>query len=482
MGGLAAGGLAGTVARKWMDRGKLPPAAPPSEFLDDASTLNPTRVRGVVFASSAPESTADALRPLLRRVADGADPALAVSGVRHSMGGQSLLADGWILETQPMRGVTVDAASGVMRVGAGVTWREVIPVLNRLGLAPHVMQSNHDFTVGGSLSVNCHGLQVDHAPISGTVRRLRLLTGDGDVLTCSPTENPELFRHALGGYGLFGVILDAELGVVPNALYAPGFVTTRTRDYLDVFKERVYAPNSDVEMAYGRLSVDPDNLLDEAIIVTLVPVPGSRGTVLPLSRPGRPELTRAIFRNSADNEFGKKLRWWLERDVGPRLAGRISRNSLLDEPARIFSGASGSKVDVLQEYFIPQTRLPEFVQAARDVIRRTEGNLLNVTVRDVRRDDRSVLAYACQDVFGLVMLFEQDRSPAGERRMRTMTRELVDAAIAVGGSFYLPYRLHATLDQLGRAYPAWEKFVDAKHRFDPRGVFRNGLFERYAPS
>ncbi|GAA4010844.1 FAD-binding oxidoreductase [Allokutzneria multivorans] len=480
LGGLAVGGLVATAAQRWLGAGNAAPDSPPSEFLNDASTLNPTRVRGVVFASSSPESTADALRPLLRRVAGGDDPALAVSGVRHSMGGQSLHADGWVVDAQPLKGVVVDTENSVMRVGAGTTWREVIPVLNELGLAPHVMQSNHDFTIGGSLSVNCHGLHANTAPISGTVRRLRLLTANGDIVTCGPTENSDLFRHVLGGYGLFGVVLEADLGVVPNALHERRFTTTRTEDYCDVFTEHVCAPGTDAEMAYGRLSVDPGNLLEEAVITTLSPVPGTRGTVLPLGAPSVPKLSRAIFRNSVDNEFGKKLRWWLERDVVPLTTGHISRNDLFNEPARLFANAKSSKTDILHEYFIPRVRLAEFTRAARGIIKRTGADLLNATVRDVRRDERSALAYAQQDVFGLVMLFDQDRSSTGERDMRRMTESLIEAAIAVGGSFYLPYRLHATLDQLVKAYPMWESFVETKFRHDPHGVFRNGLLDTYA--
>ncbi len=82
--------------------------------------------------------------------------------------------------------------------------------------------------------------------------------------------------------------------------------------------------------------------------------------------------------------------------------------------------------------------------------RRDEGNLLNVTVRVVRRDDRSALAYARQDVFGLVMPFVQERTRAGEAQMQAMTRSLIDAAIASAGTFYLPYRPHASIEQLRR--------------------------------
>ena len=73
------------------------------------------------------------------------------------------------------------------------------------------MQSSHNFTVGGSLSVNCHGWQHDRPPVASSVESFRLLKADGQIIVCSRESESELFRLVLGGYGLFGVILDVDL-------------------------------------------------------------------------------------------------------------------------------------------------------------------------------------------------------------------------------------------------------------------------------
>jgi FAD/FMN-containing dehydrogenase len=169
----------------------------------------------------------------------------------------------------------------------------------------------------------------------------------------------------------------------------------------------------------------------------------------------------------------------LEREAGPWLADQTSRNSILNEPSAVFANRTEDTTDILHEYFVPQARLWDFVAHAQEIIERAPGNLLNVTVRDVRSDSRSVLAYAHADAFGLVMSFLQERNATGEERMQRMTRELVDVAIATGGSFYLPYRLHATNEQLRRAYPDWNAAMQAKDRYDPKHIFQNGLYETY---
>ena len=45
------------------------------------------------------------------------------------------------------------------------------------------------------------------------------MKADGSIVRCSGHEEKELFSLVLGGYGLFGVILDVELTVVPNERY-----------------------------------------------------------------------------------------------------------------------------------------------------------------------------------------------------------------------------------------------------------------------
>jgi len=88
---LAVGAFGEARIQRWMREAEVPPAAAPWELLNDASGLDATPVRGVTFAAASTEVTAERVGPLLRQIANGDEPALVVSGVRHSMGGQSLL-------------------------------------------------------------------------------------------------------------------------------------------------------------------------------------------------------------------------------------------------------------------------------------------------------------------------------------------------------------------------------------------------------
>ena len=88
--------------------------------------------------------------------------------------------------------------------------------------------------------------------------------------------------------------------------------------------------------------------------------------------------------------------------------------------------------------------------------------LLNITLRYVAQDGESWLSYAPADRIACVMLFSQEKTHRAEEDMRRMTQELIDRTLDLGGSYYLPYRLHARPDQMVRAYPGLRPFVAKK--------------------
>ena len=63
--------------------------------------------------------------------------------------------------------------------------------------------------------------------------------------------------------------------------------------------------------------------------------------------------------------------------------------------------------------------------------------------------------------------------------MAAMTERLTDAVLGLGGSFYLPYRLHARLDQIRTAYPRLDAFIARKRHYDPQLRFRNLMWDKY---
>ena len=342
------------------------------------------------------------------------------------------------------------------------------------------MQSNNDFSVGGSLSVNCHGWEPDAAPISSTVVSFRLVTADGRIVTCSRTENADLFGLALGGYGLFGVILDARLRVVPNEYYNAVSTSVRPSDYAREYEGIEGDP--DAGLAFGRICVAPEQFLDDGLLVVLHRRADLRPTADTLTAVPPRWLERLLFRGCVGSDYGKNLCWNLEKWEGGAPLGINSRNQIMNTPSDWFANHDAGSTEILQEYFVPPARLGDFLGKIRPILREERPDLLNITVRKVKADQETRLAYAREDVFGLVMYFHQSLAVASDDRMAIFTRKMIDAALACGGTYYLPYRPHATREQFERAYPQARAFFLAKAKYDPNGIFQNEFYLRYGLS
>lgn len=455
-------------------------AATTAPTLDDASRMDATPVARVRALAGSDEVRLAAVRTELKQALAAGRPLLA-HGARHSMGGQALPRLGTALAFEP-GAIEVDTAARLYRARAGARWRDVIHALDPRGLSPKVTQSNHDFSLGGTFSVNAHGWAVPFGPMGSTVRSIRMVLADGTLVEASRTQEPELFAHAMGGYGLFGVILDLTLEAAPNLSLTPHYAVMSVERLGAAFVEAVHGSAS---MAFGRLDIGRHAFLREASLVTFhgdaLAKPGRTGTG---NTGALPWLARGFYRGQIGSETMKQARWAAETRLAPGLAPKAyARNALLDTPVRLLEERRSDRVDILHEYFVPPERLAAFLAACREIIpppaKPGRPELLNVTLRYVDPDPVSVLAYAPGRRIALVMSFTQGRDAENDRAMRALTERLIDAALAHGGGFYLPYRLHARPEQLRAAYPRWDAFAAAKRRWDPKGVFQNALWTAY---
>jgi FAD/FMN-containing dehydrogenase len=457
----------------------FPPAIAPSGgvVLNDASLLSPTSVAShVTIQDDAREAAIERIRAALTEARSAQRPFIA-SAARHSMGGQSLAANGTVA-TLDQQWLEPNTAARTYRVGAGVRWSTVIKKLDAIGFSPAVMQSNNDFGVASTYSVNAHGWPVPFSGGGTTVRALTMMLADGSLVTCSRTENADLFRHAMGGYGLFGVITDLELDMVPNALLAPTYEDVAGADIGALFAKQLAADPS-IQMAYGRMDVALDRFFERALLITYRPV-ADQSSIPPASSSGFvSHASRYLFRTQVESDRAKRFRWWTEAEMGPMVNGNASRNSLMNEPVITLDDRDPLRTDILHEYFIAPARFAEFVTACRDVIPASYQQLLNITLRFVNTDHDSVLAYATEPRIAAVLLFSQEQTMRGEADMARMTRDLIERTLAIGGTYYLPYRPHATLDQLTRGYPRAAAFAARKREVDRDLLFRNHLWDTY---
>ena len=455
------------LGRAWVeDGGGFPPT--PEGHADDASHLERTRTQLTVIEGDTERAAVEVQAALFRARTEGLPASIA--GARHTMGGHTIAPGGLQLDLSGVRSIALEG--DVLRVGAGARWEDVLPFLDARGRAVRVMQSNADFSIGGSLGANCHGWQPGCGPLASTVRAFSCVVPDGRMLRCSRDVNADLFRHVIGGYGTIAVVLEVELETAENVL-----VESRTRIVtLDALADTLLT-STDAELAFARLSIPEGDERFEEVIVT--DYRRAEGEVPPLAPMPDDDLARLVFRGEIGSPFGKSLRWLLERELGGEGGARTSRNQLMSEPVARFGNRNPARTDVLFEGFVPPQRAPAYAREVREIVAEHEVDLLNVTVRHVRTDPDAVLTYAPTEVLGLVMLFSIPRTRSADEALGRATRELIDAAHAHGGRYYLPYRSHATRAQFERAYPEAESFRAFKRAIDPDVLLQNRFFETY---
>ena len=421
------------------------------------------------------QSTQDILKALTQ--AKNLKRSLTIAGRRHSMGGQTLYPESIHLDMMGFNAVRYDPKTQCVIVQPGATWRKVQHILDQHGRAVKVMQSDNIFTVGGSISVNAHGWQANEEPLASTVQSIKIIMANGQELLLSRHHEPELFNAVLGGYGQLGIITEITLCTVANSMLKFHVEILKPQDFSVRFYEKV-TKNPYAELAYGRLSVDQDNLFKEVGLFWYEKIESQE--TLPMSHESLVALKRTVFRISQYTNLGKKLRWAAEKMIAHQQvkANAVSRNSVMNSDIHILWPLYGQNQDILHEYFIPKHRFVDFINVLKNLILHYGMNLLNVTIREVKQDHVSMLAYAQQDVFGFVLLFSQAQDRFDEYKMQTFTHDLIDHVLKLQGTFYLPYRLHWSSTQLVKAYPSLSKWLAIKNKWDPEHVF-NSQFLRH---
>jgi decaprenylphospho-beta-D-ribofuranose 2-oxidase len=121
-----------------------------------------------------------------------------------------------------------------------------------------------------------------------------------------------------------------------------------------------------------------------------------------------------------------------------------------------------------------------FMDRFRRILLDGRMNVLSSTVRYVKPDSTPTLAYAPdKEVFAIIQMSNVGLSTEAQAHAADVTRQLVDAAIEFGGTYYLTYQLYPTPQQLYRAYPKAARAFERKRHYDPGELFSSQFYERY---
>jgi FAD/FMN-containing dehydrogenase/SAM-dependent methyltransferase len=427
---------------------------------------------------------------------------VSIKGGGFSMGGQIAAEGGLVIDMKKLnRIVEYRPKEKTITIEAGATWKDIQEVINKDGLAVKIMQSYNNFQVGGSLSVNVHGRYVGFGPIISSVKSIKLILANGQIVTASRSVNSELFYGAIGGYGGLGVIVEATLDLAKNARLERTFkefknpnLEAAVRDYVHHFEKDIhdnpgavmtnadlYPPNYQTirSITYAEtekpltvlehMQEPPKGKLSKL-------VNGAMASMEQLLRRAKVYRETVVVPRELANERVVMRNWEASYDVRELLPLNVQYPWL----AKIFPFAN--RKALLQEYFIPKDKLAEFIPKMRDIFQRNNVNVSNVSIRHVPKNTESVLSWSKEDSFALVVYYTQNygRNKAAHIDLaRKWTREMIDEINKVNGSFYLPYQVYATPEQFAKAYPRSKEFLALKKKWDPNNKFTNHLWSEY---
>ena len=439
--------------------------------IHDVSRLDNTEVAAILR----PTSTEAVSAALSRSAAP-----VSIGGGRYSMGGQTAWPDSLHLDMRGMRRLLhLDVAKRRVRVQAGMRWRELQTLIDPHDLSIAIMQSYSNFTVGGSVSVNCHGRYVGKGPIANSIVALRMVAANGEALELGRESQPELFNAAVGGYGGLGVITEVELELDRNGRIAREAEFVALADYPAWFREQIIG--RDDAMLHNADLAPPQ--YDHPLAITW------RRTDAPAT------IAERLIPENHDYGREQSLIWAAsELPYGDAVRERkVTRRQLQESPVVWRNREASLDADaleprtrrfstyLLQEYFIPAENFLGFANLLRRILLEHEVNALNVSIRHSPADPGTLMRWAPREVFSFVLYYKQRSSRWADADSARWTRQLIDAALGMGGRYYLPYRLHATKAQFARAYLEAEAFAALKAKIDPQRRFRNRLWETYLP-
>jgi cytokinin dehydrogenase len=382
---------------------------------------------------------------------------ICMRGQAHSTHGQAQAVGGVVIDSRGLDHIA-SVGPGGARVGPGVRWLDLLNATLQQGLTPPVLTDFIELSVGGTLSVGGiggatqqHGLQVDN------VLELEVVTGRGQLVTCSPRRRRALFESVLGGLGQLAIIVGATIRLIP----APSSARVYQLFYTDLARftrdQRRALQGGRFDYLEGQVLPQPDGsyqfLLEAAAYYT---------------PPGLPDDAALLAE--------------LEPIEGATVIDERSyfdwQNRLAPLVQALREGGAWGVPHPWFDVFLPSDCADAFIQSVLDGLQPEDigGGPILCYPFPRSRLTRPFVAMPDADVvviFGLLRFAAPD--PALVDALVAQNRVLFESARDLGAKRYaigsVPFSPADWADHFGERFPA---FAALKARFDPGGVLTPG--------
>jgi len=415
------------------------------------------------------------------------------AGTKHSGGGQVAAIGGNVLDmrrhwrsARPDQ-YELDVKARTIIVRSGTTWKEVEEIINPHRLALITRQASPDFSVGGSISANAHGVNWDTGTsVMDGVIYFELMNADGKIQTVH--KGDQLFNLVIGGYGLFGVILNVKLQLQINDTLNK---TCHVADYTFAEMQQLWLEKAAQVKENGR---NPGSLamfnvhyfsmgkhssfMREAIVC-------EGGLSMDLNESHKPLQVLGSLALSFVQD--RALRWWrayprwtykigwifFQNDLPSKSGKPESRtNFVRDDYSQVLDDCSTSASDILDEYFVPIEHLASFLEVVYDTLSST-SNLNNIALRPSGPSESFLNRCTPLDSgFCVAVVFQGRLQHKGKAAWMNQAEKLAKFVAGMGGTYnlvYVPRPYHI----LSAAFPQIEKFVTLAQSYDKKGRFHS---------
>ena len=383
---------------------------------------------------------------------------IAARGQAHSTQGQAQVEAGVVVDMSALATVHEINPTNAL-VDGGTRWLDLLTQTIPQGLTPPTLVDFLELTVGGTLSLGGIGSQAfRYGPQVDNVLELQVVTGEGELVSCSPAHNFTLFDAARSGLGQCGLIVRARVRLIP----APA----NARLY-HAFYSSLPAFLSDLEQ-----------LIDDGRFDTVqgFAVPDGAANWLY-------QLETSKYFSPGNEPDDASLLTGLGFNPGTQSAQDMSYFDYLNRLAPL--------VEFLRQigaWGFPHPWVDLFVPAAnaQTLIGET---LATLTVDDVGQGPILIYPFN-RELFGapffrvpdsrhffIFALLRNAVPPTPERAAQLVAdnRALFERAVTLGGKRYPFHSVPMTRHDWQKHYqPLWGAFVSAKRHFDPSEILTPG--------
>ena len=385
---------------------------------------------------------------------------VAVRGGGHNVAGHATCDDGIVIDLTPMKNVTVDIGRRTAVAEGGVTWGDYDKETQRHGLASPGGAISTTGIAGLTLGGGFGWLSRSYGLACDNLISAEIVTANGEVLTASAEENPDLFWAIRGGGGNFGVVTRFEYRLQEvGELYAGLILYPRDRagEFMRVYSEwTAKAPDEVASMAAFLHSPDGDPVVG-AIVVYHGPKDEGERVIAPVRSLGSPALDDITpkpytsVQQALDDGFPRGLRNYWKSTYLAEL-GKQCLDILVDHANRA-----------------PTTWCVVGLE-----------HMMGGAVARVGEDDT---AFANRDAIYSLLILGRTDDPAGDGAVREWVRGLWKAVEPYStGGVYVNYMGQDEAERIGEAYGTdhYARLAKIKNQYDPANLFR--LNQNIAPS